>query len=60
MLHYCKMILGIMSIDTQLFVKELNKAYCRLSPNQAHELYEWSKKTYPHMPINQPGKMIRA
>jgi hypothetical protein len=58
MLHYCKMILEKMTIDKQLFQKELKKAYKRLPPEEASELYIWSKNKYPQMVKDQPAALI--
>jgi hypothetical protein len=60
MLHYSKMILEKMSIDKHLFRKELKKAYEKLSPEDAIELYYWGIKRYPDLILEQPPVLIRA
>lgn len=49
MLHYSKMILERMTIDSKLFKKELKKAYNRLSNEDAYELYKWASHRYPEL-----------
>lgn len=60
MLHYCKMILEKMTIDKQLFKKELKKAYKMLSPAEAIELYHYCKQRFPSLTTEHPTYMILA
>lgn len=60
MLHYCKMILEKMTIDKQLFKKELKKAYQMLSPSEAMELYFYCKQRFPNLTTEYPTSMIQA
>jgi len=60
MLRYCKMILGKMTIDRQLFTKELKKAYKMLSPGEAVELYYYCKQKFPSLTTERPLYMIQA
>ncbi len=52
MLHYSKMILERMTIDSKLFKKELKKAYNRLSNEDAYELYQWARNRYPELVLD--------
>jgi len=47
MLSYSKMILSKMTIDIQLFKKELKKAYRMLKSDEIIELNTWLMRTYP-------------
>jgi hypothetical protein len=47
MLSYSKMILSKMTIDIQLFKKELKKAYHMLKSDEIIELNTWLMRTYP-------------
>jgi len=58
MLRYCKMILEKMTIDKQLFTKELKKAYKMLSPVEAIELYYYCKQRFPTFTTEQPVYML--
>ncbi|NPD44931.1 MULTISPECIES: hypothetical protein [unclassified Lentimicrobium] len=58
MLHYCKMILEKMTIDTSLFKKELKKAYKMLTPEESIELYNWGKKRFPNLVTIHPNQLI--
>ncbi|NOR87281.1 MAG: hypothetical protein GQ527_06700 [Bacteroidales bacterium] len=52
MLTYCKMILDKMTIDKNLFLKELKKAYKMLTSEEAIELNRWVLLKYPHLVAN--------
>ncbi len=60
MLHYCKMILERMTIDRNLFKKELKKAYKMLTPEESVELYNWGKKRYPNLVTVHPNQLLFA
>jgi hypothetical protein len=43
-LMFCRAILKKVSFDSELFIKELLKAYRLLSPKDQHELSAWVKE----------------
>ena len=59
MLAYCKMILSKMSIDTQLFKKELKKAYRLLKSDEIIELNRWLIIRYPDLMRNENLILIK-
>ena len=60
MLAYCKMILSKMTIDTQLFKKELRKAYRMLKSDEVIELNSWLIRTYPDFIKNENVLLIHS
>ncbi len=46
MLEYVKTILGKVSFDNELFMRELKKALAQLSPAEQGQLKNWLKMNY--------------
>jgi len=46
MLEYVKTILGKVSFDNELFMRELKKAFIQLSPAEQGQLKHWLRANY--------------
>jgi len=60
MLSYCKMILEKMTIDTNLFRKELNKAYKMLPSEEAQKLNQWVMHKFPDLVGEDDFRYLKA